>query len=603
MLWLAPSRLLFFPLCCSSTTRLLREHGGSVRHRVTGDVTHLICADSSTNKAARSRSLGVQFINEQQVLELVGIEDSDPFKNEDGNNTGDTDASTTRNHPKRKRNTSCNEKVEKKSKREEKRDDSIVSFASGKCGVVDPHCNTKGGVIVTLLEEPCDVMLVQLDPIKTLDMFCVLQLISQTKTTGAEGGVEQQSQYCVFTRWGRTGTTGQLCHMYFDDYKSAQLRFLDQFEEKTGFDWQGRHASVAQEQELGAEVKSMERYRYIQQDFGAKRKRENNSVAWQYCVDDGVDNKENRWYDFGSRGSAEAERLYQEHCHNVGLGTRWIQLGETSWMYMLDLENMTQTNVSHRDHTVRRIRRLVDDDDSFDNGNAHDMNENTIVEENDNVVDLKVVNGCASDAISKTPNATTTALATVAAHRQEQVGSCRERGLLADGEEREVPGKGYKIKNVGGVYSCTCPAWRFQSKKIDVRTCKHLKELLGEEAEQKRSNVGGSRESSAKAASNSNKQANSNSKNNSAGVLFDASNLILAHKWNPDKMSPSKYLMSEKLDGMRALWNGRELVSRQGNVIDAPDFFLAGFPVHMALDGELVRRAPYWYRPPSIVDA
>jgi DNA ligase-1 len=38
---------------------------------------------------------------------------------------------------------------------------------------------------------------------------------------------------------------------------------------------------------------------------------------------------------------------------------------------------------------------------------------------------------------------------------------------------------------------------------------------------------------------------------------------------------------------MRALWNGHQLVSRLGNPIDAPDFFIAGFPADMCLDGEL----------------
>lgn len=50
--------------------------------------------------------------------------------------------------------------------------------------------------------------------------------------------------------------------------------------------------------------------------------------------------------------------------------------------------------------------------------------------------------------------------------------------------------------------------------------------------------------------------------------------------------NPKGWLMSEKLDGMRALWNGRELVTRNGNVIAAPAWFLAALPP-MALDGEL----------------
>ncbi|MGR7920878.1 DNA ligase [Zobellella denitrificans] len=46
------------------------------------------------------------------------------------------------------------------------------------------------------------------------------------------------------------------------------------------------------------------------------------------------------------------------------------------------------------------------------------------------------------------------------------------------------------------------------------------------------------------------------------------------------------YRVSEKLDGVRAYWNGRELLSRGGHRFSAPDWFLAGFPA-TPLDGEL----------------
>src|SRR3974377_105229 len=55
---------------------------------------------------------------------------------------------------------------------------------------------------------------------------------------------------------------------------------------------------------------------------------------------------------------------------------------------------------------------------------------------------------------------------------------------LADGETAEVKGSArtpYILKNVGGVYSCTCPAWRNQSLPIERRTCKHLRSFRGEE--------------------------------------------------------------------------------------------------------------------------
>ncbi|MFD1008318.1 DNA ligase [Oceanisphaera ostreae] len=48
----------------------------------------------------------------------------------------------------------------------------------------------------------------------------------------------------------------------------------------------------------------------------------------------------------------------------------------------------------------------------------------------------------------------------------------------------------------------------------------------------------------------------------------------------------SLYRVSEKLDGVRAYWNGRELLSRRGHRFSAPDWFVAGFP-DLPLDGEL----------------
>ena len=63
---------------------------------------------------------------------------------------------------------------------------------------------------------------------------------------------------------------------------------------------------------------------------------------------------------------------------------------------------------------------------------------------------------------------------------------------LADGESVEMQGSGakpYVIKNVGGVYSCTCPAWRNQSVAIERRTCKHIRKLRGDVAEESR--IGG----------------------------------------------------------------------------------------------------------------
>lgn len=47
-----------------------------------------------------------------------------------------------------------------------------------------------------------------------------------------------------------------------------------------------------------------------------------------------------------------------------------------------------------------------------------------------------------------------------------------------------------------------------------------------------------------------------------------------------------QYWVSEKLDGMRGYWNGRQLLTRQGNVIHNPKWFTKNWPTTI-MDGEL----------------
>lgn len=61
--------------------------------------------------------------------------------------------------------------------------------------------------------------------------------------------------------------------------------------------------------------------------------------------------------------------------------------------------------------------------------------------------------------------------------------------------------------------------------------------------------------------------------------------LMLASNWQ-DGPDVSRYLVSEKLDGIRARWDGQELWTRAGNRIAAPAWFTRGWP-RQAIDGEL----------------
>lgn len=79
---------------------------------------------------------------------------------------------------------------------------------------------------------------------------------------------------------------------------------------------------------------------------------------------------------------------------------------------------------------------------------------------------------------------------------------------------------------------------------------------------------------------------------------------LLAHKWDeacgPD---PTGWWVSEKLDGVRAVWHGDrgEFVSRAGNRFDAPAWFTARLPRDVCLDGELFTARNDFQRCVSIV--
>ena len=61
--------------------------------------------------------------------------------------------------------------------------------------------------------------------------------------------------------------------------------------------------------------------------------------------------------------------------------------------------------------------------------------------------------------------------------------------------------------------------------------------------------------------------------------------LLLAQVYD-GTVDVQQYWVSEKLDGVRAYWDGKQLISRGGNLIAAPAWFVADFPAQK-LDGEL----------------
>lgn len=58
-------------------------------------------------------------------------------------------------------------------------------------------------------------------------------------------------------------------------------------------------------------------------------------------------------------------------------------------------------------------------------------------------------------------------------------------------------------------------------------------------------------------------------------------------KVKPPLLDPTGWWISEKLDGVRAYWNGQNLYSRNGLLFDAPAWFTSELPTKVHLDGEL----------------
>ena len=90
-------------------------------------------------------------------------------------------------------------------------------------------------------------------------------------------------------------------------------------------------------------------------------------------------------------------------------------------------------------------------------------------------------------------------------------------------------------------------------------------------------------------------------KSSKQNILYDVKKqgVMLAHTFKNPKtgkiksapkgstQAPNGWYLSEKYDGYRAIWNGQDFVSRNGNIFPAPPDFKKWLPKNEALDGEL----------------
>ncbi|MEO1940665.1 MAG: DNA ligase, partial [Candidatus Thioglobus sp.] len=68
-------------------------------------------------------------------------------------------------------------------------------------------------------------------------------------------------------------------------------------------------------------------------------------------------------------------------------------------------------------------------------------------------------------------------------------------------------------------------------------------------------------------------------------TAFAKPDLFLLKTYDDNK-SVVGWVMSEKLDGVRGFWDGEKLITRSGNLIHTPSWFIKNYPPY-AIDGEL----------------
>lgn len=253
-------------------------------------------------------------------------------------------------------------------------------------------------------------------------------------------------------------------------------------------------------------------------------------------------------------------------------GIRNAMFREGGHSYIVDLDGCTQTDFATG--SIRPIRRQHPATSSTHCGSSGAFQADSAKEAGQAVV---VPSATEKTGVKEAP----------AAAMVSDDAEMTDSSELAPGQSVTVPGSGdkpYIVKNCGGgVWSCTCLAWKMQGKQpVSHRSCKHIESVRGATAERKRLAASAAIVTS--------------SKKTSAAATVDAGKatgeklppaLLLANKWE-ERVDPTGWWISEKLDGMRAFWDPtkRCLFSRLGNPILCPKQLLDLLPGE-ALDGEL----------------
>lgn len=88
---------------------------------------------------------------------------------------------------------------------------------------------------------------------------------------------------------------------------------------------------------------------------------------------------------------------------------------------------------------------------------------------------------------------------------------------------------------------------------------------------------------------------------NASKVVYDVGKGVLLATVYKNDIDPTGFHVSEKYDGIRAIWNGIQLRSRQDKIIAAPEWFTDDLPKDVAIDGELFIARGQFQKTTSVV--
>mmetsp|Transcript_12094 Transcript_12094/g.25764 ORF Transcript_12094/g.25764 Transcript_12094/m.25764 type:complete len:598 (-) Transcript_12094:420-2213(-) len=248
----------------------------------------------------------------------------------------------------------------------------IHSNYHARLAFVDPTLNSDKYYILQLLQdEPppkkpkkTKVLAIALGTRKTT--FLKRNSCSSTEDDDDCGIAEE---YHVYTRWGRTGSSGQAkLEGPFDDENDASAVFERIFKSKTGIAW--KDAVAGEEPKPG-------KYMYLSlapstannQGSGGSGNNgdDNDNAQWYYYTQNDPLGKLDGWYEYDIVNNAEVENLYKiflasstniDSSQSRLLAKRMVTSDSSGFQYLVDLLKMTQTNtITGR---VRPIQRTVD---------------------------------------------------------------------------------------------------------------------------------------------------------------------------------------------------------------------------------------------------